>query len=84
MHPQILSSNRYRNVLSMDYVKRPRRSVTAKINRVKNTEWQCLAVAEIKAPNRCMAWSGRYGQELRNGGFEIVKPVKKGIKHIPR
>jgi hypothetical protein len=61
-----------------DYVKRPRHSVTAEANRVENAEWQCLAVAQIKAPSRCMDWYGRYGQGLRNGGLKIVRPVERG------
>jgi hypothetical protein len=50
-----------RNALPTDYVKRPRRSVTTEANRVENAEWQCLAVAQIKAPSRCMDWYDRYG-----------------------
>jgi hypothetical protein len=72
----------YQNASPTDYVKRPRRSVAAEANRVENAEWQCLAVAQIKAPSRCMDWCDRYGQGLRNGGLEIVGPVGRGMSRL--
>jgi hypothetical protein len=59
----------YRRITSSD---------RAEANRVENAEWHCLAVAQIKAPSRCMDWCGRYGQGLRNDGLKIVGPVERG------
>lgn len=54
---------------------------------LKPTGWRIpngsrLAVAKIRAPSRCMVWSGRYGQGLRNGSLEIVGPVERGLGHL--